>query len=76
MKAKVVSLEELTKNNPTFCLSPLRVFGECYKCPKFRFNKNPLKLFCKPQISDKAQFLLEQKRKAVALLKTINKELA
>lgn len=34
-KSKTVSIEEIKKNNPRFCLSPLRVFGRCYECPQY-----------------------------------------
>ena len=35
MKVAVVNIKDITKDNPTLCLSPLRVFNDCHKCDKF-----------------------------------------
>ena len=32
VECRSVSIEELKKNNPRFCLSALRVFGKCDEC--------------------------------------------
>jgi hypothetical protein len=32
-EAKLVSIEELKKDNPRLCLSALRVFNRCEECP-------------------------------------------
>jgi len=54
VKAKVVNVKDLldTKENPTLCLSPLRVFNECHKCPVFqrqlKEGKPIEKMRCKP----------------------------
>jgi len=35
MQTKVINLSEIAENNPTLCLSPLRVFNACHKCNHF-----------------------------------------
>lgn len=36
MEAKVVSVKDVVKNNPTLCLSPARYFEKCHKCSVFQ----------------------------------------
>jgi len=75
VKAKIVETSELMKDNPTLCLSPLRVFKECHKCDRFKKAKNPLKLKCKPQITKRTKLLLKRKMKLQEQLAKINKQL-
>lgn len=35
VKSKLVTIEDIKKNNPRLCLNPLRYFGECFKCPQY-----------------------------------------
>jgi len=60
MKAKIVNKSEITKNNPTLCLSPNRYLGECKHCQVFRmvFKRNNynlaktlLNIKCRPMLS-------------------------
>lgn len=38
MQTKIVSLKEITEDNPTLCLSPLRVFNACHRCEHFSWR--------------------------------------
>jgi len=56
IEAKVVTIKELMEDNPTLCMSPLRVFEECHKCPKYQLAEKKGKesqLKCKPRVSKK-----------------------
>ncbi len=61
MKSKVVTIKELTENNPTLCLSALRVFGNCTECPMYK--KSPNKLKCNPVISEEMMKRSERREK-------------
>ena len=74
MKSKVVSIQELTEDNPTFCLSALRVFDQCPECPVYKIHQatNQLdKLKCKPHINPKYADLAAEKRKLLDRIKEI-----
>ena len=43
METKVVNLGEITEDNPTLCLSPLRVFNACHRCEHFSWRLQYLK---------------------------------
>ena len=43
METKVVNLSEITEDNPTLCLSPLRVFNACHRCKHFSYRLQYLK---------------------------------
>jgi len=91
MKTKVVSIEELKEDNSTLCLSPLRVFGECHKCPTFKhnldYNKNKYRninkaieetlknIKCNPKINLGTFELIKKKEKLLKEIKEINKKL-
>ena len=83
MKTKIVTLKELSEDNPTLCLSPLRVFEECHKCDQFKqeFRKhqsvdeaiNSMK--CNPRIRSDIRKLLERKKELLKELAKINSQL-
>jgi len=84
MKTKLVSLSELTENNPTLCLSALRVFGDCHKCEQYKkFEKGIIKtLKCNPKFNKKALKLLRKRKiirqnfiEANQELRAVNQEL-
>lgn len=86
MKAKIVSISELTENNPTLCLSAYRVLGDCHKCDHYirAFKQNRTdKLRCNPQIiNEKALNLLalwqkirDKHRKILRRLNEINEQI-
>jgi hypothetical protein len=80
MQAKVVSIKELSdpKENPTFCLSALRVFDKCHECPVFKraqASDTIQKLKCKPHINTKYLELLAQKRKILEQLRNIEADM-
>lgn len=68
VEARLVSIEELKKDNPTMCLSALRVFGRCNECPQYKKYKKGLKkkLDCEPKVNIaflKNQILKDQIKK-------------
>lgn len=63
MKTKIVTIGELTKDNPTLCMSPIRVLGECYKCGIFLSAFKRIKRQ-HPEITDGNQ-LLELTKKSL-----------
>lgn len=71
VKAKVVSIKELTKDNPTLCLSALRVFNKCHQCPQYKKQNRK----CKPHIDNKYLNLHNRKEKLQKELKEIDKAL-
>ena len=78
MQSKVVSIKELTEDNPTFCLSALRVFDQCHECPVFKRAQSSntiIKLKCKPHLNAKYHELLGQKRKVLDQLNTIEAQM-
>jgi len=78
MQTKVVTMKELTEDNPTLCLSPLRVFDQCHKCERFkRWQKQRgiKRLKCKPHLNDKYFELQNRKRALLDKLNDINKEI-
>jgi len=67
-KTTSVNMSEIVKDNPTLCLSALRVFANCHKCSIFLSafeNHRQDKLKCKPKIKPKIRELLNQKRKLI-----------
>ena len=74
MESKVVSIKELTENNPTLCLSALRVFGKCHQCPKYK--KAPDKLKCNPVISMGVITLTERRQKLLQEMREIDRTLS
>ena len=83
MRSKVVTVKELTKDNPTFCLSPNRVFNRCHVCPKLdhaiRVKKDLVlameSLKCEPKINEEWIRLIQQKRLRLAQLERINEQI-
>jgi len=43
MEIKVVSASDMTKDNPTLCMSPLRFFDACHRCEHFSWRMQYLK---------------------------------
>lgn len=82
--AKVVSIKELTENNPTLCLSPLRVFNKCHECQQFKqalrkhktLEKTAEKLKCNPHINPKFLELSAKKRRLLDQLSVIDEEIS
>lgn len=78
MESKVISIKELQEDNPTFCLSTLRVFEKCHNCTVYKNAslKHALdKLKCNPRIREDIQILLKRKEKLLSELAEINKTL-
>lgn len=69
---KVVTIKELTEDNPTICLSPLRVFEKCHQCPVYKARD---KLKCEPHLNKDMLALMERKKKLLQELDDINKRL-
>lgn len=74
MQSKVVSIKELTTDNPTLCSSPRRVFNRCHECEQYkRFQKGQIKkLKCKPHINLEYLELTRQKRLILNQLKAVD----
>lgn len=78
MESKVISIKELQEDNPTFCLSPLRVFEKCHDCTVYKNAswKHELdKLKCNPKIRGDIQVLLKRKEKLLSELAKIEREI-
>ena len=88
MDTKVITVRDITEDNPTRCLSPLRYLDRCHQCDVFksvlkRTNGDILKtieiLGCNPHIPDRAIFLIGQretiKKATEEGIKKIDKEL-
>lgn len=66
VEAKLVSIEELKHNNPTLCLSALRVFGRCHECEYYkrkRKENKPLK--CIPVLKKQYEEILKRKEEVI-----------
>lgn len=74
MRVKVVTIKELTEDNPTLCLSTLRVFGKCHQCPHYK--KSPNKLKCNPVTHKDLQALTERKKKLLHEIGKVNRAIA
>jgi len=88
VKSRVVTIEEIKKDNPILCLSPNRFLGNCHKCEVFirnaKQNKNLCieeaikKMKCNPQIDMKLlkriSYVSERKKQLLAELKTLDEE--
>ena len=76
--AKVVDIKDLLnpEENPALCLSPLRVFNECHKCPVIKrylkAGKSIEEMKCKPHLKPEALELLEKRRKLSELLSKVD----
>ena len=88
MDAKVITAKEMTENNPTTCIAPIRYFNRCHQCDVFRSvlkrNKGDIlktieTLKCNPHITDRAIFLIGRreaiKKATEKKLKKIDEEL-
>ena len=80
MKAKIVSTRELLdpRENPTVCLSPLRVFNDCHKCEVFqraRRNNEIGQLKCRPHLDPKMLKLLNQRNHLIEKIKEMDAKL-
>lgn len=90
MKVKTVSKEELEENNPTLCLSPLRVFEQCHECDKFKQRKSIVsrksaknvteeevidKMSCKPVIKPEMLELLKKKSELLNQVREVEEEI-
>ena len=88
MDTKIISSREITTDNPTMCMLPIRYYNRCHHCGVFRsvlkrnngdIPKTIKILKCNPCITNRAIFLIGQ-RKAIRKateekIKEINKEL-
>ena len=88
MDIKVVGLKEMTEDNPTLCMAPIRYLNLCHKCDVFarvleRNNGDMQKtievLRCNPHITDRTIYLIEKretiKRATSKEIKKIEEEL-
>jgi len=78
MKFKTIDFATLLDptENPTYCLSPLRVFNECHKCSVFKLAKgNEDNLACKPHVTKRVRILMARKRRLLEKLQAIDQEL-
>jgi len=78
MKFKTIDFTTLfdPTENPTYCLSPLRVFNECHKCSVFKLAKgNEDNLACKPNVTKRVRILMGKKQRLLQELRAINQEL-
>lgn len=82
--SKVVNLSEVMEDNPTLCLSTLRIFKKCHQCRVFqstfrRCNKDLEKtlqhMACNPKLDKKMLALLERKVRLQREIAEINKQL-
>lgn len=71
---KVVTMNELTEDNPTLCLSPRRVFEKCHQCPIYK-TRDKTALKCKPHLNKDMLALIERKQKLLQELDDIYKRL-
>ncbi|MCW3128523.1 MAG: hypothetical protein N2V75_00230 [Methanophagales archaeon] len=78
MRTIVVNLKDISTDNPTLCLSPLRFVNRCDKCEQFRLRLrvygNDIEttirsLKCKPRVEPE---ILELYREKAALLRRLN----
>lgn len=66
LKVKSVTIEEIHNDNPTGCMSALRVFNACHTCTKYinaYYGDRVNKLECKPRINPKIEKLLTEKKR-------------
>jgi len=76
MKAKVLTISEIEKDNPMLCLSPLRFTDECHKCQQFKRKvktkgfEYALKMKCKPRVTKE---IIEKYKKHLKLQEQIKK---
>ena len=88
MDVKVVMAKDITTDNPTMCMAPIRFFNRCHQCGVFKsvlkrnngdIPKTIEKLGCNPRITDRAIFLIGQreaiKKETREELKKIDEEL-
>jgi len=73
-KTTSVYMSEIVKDNPTLCLSALRVFANCHKCQVFKDKLitkglKVLNLKCKPQIKPEIKKLLKKRQQLLKELK-------
>jgi len=84
MKAKIVSIKEIEKDNPTLCLSALRFTGGCHKCRIFKqqikyltykmsVEKAIKNMKCKPIITEEYIKAFKKEKKLLKELLEINK---
>lgn len=76
MRAKVVTIKELTEDNPTLCLSTRRVFNKCNQCPTYKGTEDKTRLKCKPHFNKGIQALEERKKKLLYEIKEVNRAIA
>jgi len=70
---KAVTIKDLTEDNPTLCLSALRVFGKCHQCPQYK--RSPNKRKCNPVVPTGIIALIEHKKKLQVEIDSINRTL-
>jgi len=78
VQVKIVSIKELLEDNPTFCLSPYRVFELCHTCEAYKRAKrtNRLnKMRCKPRVKPIVKTLEQEKQELLKQLTEIEDKL-
>jgi len=75
--AKIVTINELKENNPTLCLSALRVFNHCHKCTEYKqFQKGYIKkLKCVPHLDQETLNKIERLNQLKEQVKELEKEI-
>ena len=69
MKTQVVSFKEMVEDNPTLCLSPLRMLGHCHRCEHYRQKERK----CNPRVKPEILALLEEKQRLLQRVREINR---
>lgn len=83
MKVAVISFADVTKNNPTLCLSAHRGLNECHKCDQFKkklgkyitVEKAFKTLKCKPHIPEEIITKSNHRAELIIQKQAIEKEI-
>ena len=78
VQSKVVTIKELTEDNPTLCLSVLRVFDKCHECSQYKSYERIGKLDkmqCKPHVNLEILALIKEKQHITERAKEIDEKL-
>ena len=76
VESKLVTIKELTTDNPTLCLSPLRVFEKCHQCPQYKTAVSHSlvdKLKCVPHVKAETLRVIERRKQLYAELAKLDR---